>query len=250
VGSPTAHPPFAIGLTGARRREQNTRSADWLQAMSALADLVRRMAAAGASAEAIALAVEAVESATETTASDGPKRSKAALRTERWRARKASQTVTDRHSVTSQEASQEPSQSVTNRHTVTPLARVKDNPSTSLVTGYVVVDDVEGRASERVDDWPEGSAARHAAILFETCQSPRLDPDKSAGLITSRGRLVAWRRDGASWQHDVLPVIGEIVRKRGPPVSTWTYFDKPIAQSIANNRRALEIPEHDQSQPR
>lgn len=61
-----------------------------------IAAIIRRMAEAGASVESIAIAVEAIE----VSGLIAPTKSKAAMRTERWRERKAaeaSQTVTERH---------------------------------------------------------------------------------------------------------------------------------------------------------
>lgn len=86
---------------------------------------------AGAAASLVARAV--IETST-------PQRSKAALRTQRWRDRKAaelaSQNVTERHTVTPLELPLEPSQTVTNRHTVTvPLSKKDlDRSPTSRVT--------------------------------------------------------------------------------------------------------------------
>lgn len=103
-----------------------------------------------------------------------------------------------------------------------------------------------GEARERAsDDWPEGKARDHAKLLVETVASPRLDPSKSPGLVTTMGRLEAWKRDGASWEHDVVPVVTALCAKQRGPVSTWKFFDQAIARSIADNRAALEIPEAD-----
>lgn len=90
-----------------------------------------------------------------------------------------------------------------------------------------------------VDDWPDHDAA---LLLAATVASPRLDPQKTSGLITTAGRLTAWRRAGASWQHDVIPVVTALTRKTGPPISTWKYFDAAIGQSVSDNRQALSIP--------
>ena len=93
------------------------------------------------------------------------------------------------------------------------------------------------------DDWPEGDAGRHAALLVEEAGTVHLDPARQPGLATTLGRLHAWRRDGASWQHDVMPVVVTLARKQRRPVGTWKFFDTAIAQSIADNRAALSIPE-------
>ena len=94
-----------------------------------------------------------------------------------------------------------------------------------------------------IDDWPETTARRHADLIVETIASPWLDPTKSMDLITTAGRIAAWRRDGASWVHDVLPVIEGLVGKKQTRIGSWKFFDAAIAQSIADNRAALEIPQ-------
>lgn len=94
-----------------------------------------------------------------------------------------------------------------------------------------------------VCDWPEGDARRHAELLSQAANTIRLDPARQPGLTTTLGRLAAWRRDGASWEHDVLPMVTAIAAKRGPPIASWKFFDAAIAQSIADNRQALNIPE-------
>lgn len=97
-------------------------------------------------------------------------------------------------------------------------------------------------ASERVEqstDWPE----RPDEELIRLIASPWLDPNKSHGLVTTAGRVSAWRRDGASWERDVVPVVRGLCANRHSPVATWKFFDSQIAQAVADNRRTLEIPE-------
>lgn len=93
------------------------------------------------------------------------------------------------------------------------------------------------------DDWPEGDARRHAEMLAAEAGTVRLDLTRQQGLATTMGRLHAWRRDGASWEHDVLPTVVSIAQKPGRPIASWKFFDAAIAQSIADNRQALSIPE-------
>jgi hypothetical protein len=95
---------------------------------------------------------------------------------------------------------------------------------------------------ETTDDWPEGKAQDHARLIVAEVASPRLDPMKSPGLVTTAGRLMAWKRDGASWEHDVIPVVASVCARQRGPVSTWKFFDQAIARSMADNRAALEIP--------
>lgn len=119
------------------------------------------------------------------------------------------------------------------------------NPSLPhLRSEEVVGGGVVGREGVRqADDWPEGRASDHADQLVRTVASPWLDPSKSPDLVTTRGRIAAWKRDGASWEHDVLPVVTGLCANRRSRISSWKFFDAAISRSIAENRAALAIPE-------
>lgn len=97
-----------------------------------------------------------------------------------------------------------------------------------------------GGVGASADDWPAGDLIPTLVALVE---SPWLDPAKSPGLVTSSGRLAAWKRDGASWLHDVVPVVTGLCRSVRQPISSWKFFDQAIARSISDNRQALNIPE-------
>lgn len=90
------------------------------------------------------------------------------------------------------------------------------------------------------DDWPKGD---HCRRLVEEVASPRLDPTKSPGLIVTAGRIEAWRREGASWVHDVVPVVTGLCAGQRSLISTWKFFDQAMGRAIADNRRDLELPE-------
>ena len=92
-------------------------------------------------------------------------------------------------------------------------------------------------------DWPTGEARHHAGLLSQAAQTIRLDPTRQPGLTQTLGRLHAWRRDGASWEHDVMPTVVALAQRPGQPIASWKFFDNAIAQSIADNRQALTIPE-------
>jgi uncharacterized protein YdaU (DUF1376 family) len=94
-----------------------------------------------------------------------------------------------------------------------------------------------------VSDWPEGNAEAHAKRLVELVGSAHLDLNRSTSLVMTTGRLAAWRRDGASWEHDVVPVVTATMAKRREPVQSWKFFDAAVARSIADNREALTIPD-------
>lgn len=144
--------------------------------------------------------------------------------------------------VMSRDTADNAGQSVTKRDPTPARAHVRDISPRLVISGDV--GGGVGEARERAsDDWPEGKARDHAKLLVETVASPRLDPSKSPGLVTTMGRLEAWKRDGASWEHDVVPVVTALCAKQRGPVSTWKFFDQAIARSIADNRAALEIPE-------
>ncbi|MCR5876949.1 hypothetical protein [Phenylobacterium sp. J367] len=99
------------------------------------------------------------------------------------------------------------------------------------------------RAQKPADDWPKGNGPHLAKLLVEAAASPHLDLNRSPDLHTTVGRLIAWKREGASWEHDVLPVVTGVCAKQRSRISTWKFFDAAIARSIAENRAALEIPE-------
>jgi hypothetical protein len=121
-----------------------------------------------------------------------------------------------------------------------PLACVELKPL-KIIT-LAKTDDDETRARDQ-NDWPEGDARSHAAALVDLCATSKLDPQRKGGLVTSMGRIALWRRDGASWLFDVVPTVQALVAKAKQPIGSWTYFDTSIAQSIADNRAALTIPE-------
>jgi hypothetical protein len=100
------------------------------------------------------------------------------------------------------------------------------------------------------DDWPAGKATDHARLLVEQVASSWLDPSKAPGLVLTEGRLAVWKREGASWEHDVVPVVTALSTGKHGLIATWKFFDPAIGRSIAANRQALEIPEvrpHDDS---
>lgn len=121
----------------------------------------------------------------------------------------------------------------------TPRARVRDISPRLVISGSD--DAVVERERVPTDDWPKtGNLVR---LLVEAAESPWLDLAKSPDLTTTGGRLAAWKREGASWEHDVVPVVRAVCAKRRGRISSWKYFDGAVAQSIADNRAALEIPE-------
>lgn len=99
---------------------------------------------------------------------------------------------------------------------------------------------VGASAPNTPDDWPAGDLVK---ALVAAVSSPWLDPQKSPGLITTSGRLPAWRREGASWEHDVVPVVTGLCAAQRSPVSTWKFFDAAMARAIAENHAAMKLPE-------
>lgn len=126
-----------------------------------------------------------------------------------------------------------------------PLVRVEDN--LLRFSKLAKTDDDENASAGDQDDWPKGDAHDHAAELVQLVGSARLDPNRQLGLVTTMGRLVEWRRAGASWAFDVVPTIKTLAAKARQPIGSWKFFDNSVAQSMADNRRALEIPEASQS---
>lgn len=114
---------------------------------------------------------------------------------------------------------------------------------TSATVSVPVVVITDATEVQTGDDWPEGNTAVWSSMLIAEASTVYLDPSRSLGLVTTEGRLHAWRREGASWQFDVVPVVTALARKARRPIATWKFFDAAIAQSIADNRQALSIPE-------
>lgn len=102
----------------------------------------------------------------------------------------------------------------------------------------------DDRVRDVVDDWPDGSDQDHADSLCAEANTVHLDKSRESGLTVSAGRIHAWRRDGASWERDVRPVVLSIAGRAKAPIKTWAYFDRAVAEAKANNNRAL--PEGDQ----
>jgi hypothetical protein len=119
-----------------------------------------------------------------------------------------------------------------------PHVRVLDKPLTKVLTGSVVVDD-EARAGAP-NDWPADKLAQRLAAAIE---SPFIDPNKSPGMITSGRVLASWRAAGASWEHDVIPIVAALAAKNRKPINSWSYFEAAVLQSAADSRRALTLPE-------
>lgn len=117
-----------------------------------------------------------------------------------------------------------------------PHAR-KDNLLTTEVTGLAVV---------VISDWPNSDAANE---LAKAVNSPRLDPQKSTGLVTTAGRLSQWRAAGAGWADVVIPVVRALAHKTGDPIKTWSYFDAAIGQALDAAKQSLPSPEPRHERP-
>lgn len=196
---------------------------------------VRAMVAAGATPEVILAVVEAHEAARDDALTQ--RRTADAARQQAARDR--------RNNVTSRDVRVTPRTSRDSSPHAGAGAQVV-NPSLPSLRSEEVVGGGVGVTGERVpvpDDWPSGKAREHAAILVETVASPWLDPSKSPDLVTTAGRLSAWKLAGASWEFDVLAVVSGLTANRRSRIASWKFFDDAIARSIADNRQALEIPE-------
>lgn len=90
------------------------------------------------------------------------------------------------------------------------------------------------------DDWP---STDHVKILVEAARSPWLDHHKSLGLNTSATIILAWKRAGASWVRDVVPIITAISRAHHEPITSWKFFNNPVLRSLAQARQVLTVPE-------
>lgn len=174
-----------------------------------------------------------------------PTRSKGAERTRRWRERHAaSQGATcdggdacDDATVTEETPSLSPSPQTPQPHTHPrdETTRAREGAASAVVIALP--------KPAAADDWPEGDCRRHADLLAAEANTHRLDPSKAEGLLLTSARLAAWRAAGASWQFDVVPTVTALAGRAGRKITSWKFFDDAIAQSIADNRAALSIPE-------
>jgi hypothetical protein len=199
------------------------------------AAVLRKFADKGMTLEDV---IDLAETWEEGEARDVPSLSKGALRTRKWRENQAAREAgSSRGDVTE---TRHGDVSHVGAGTQVVIPSLPSLRSEELVVGGGVVG--RERASQ-ADDWPEGRASDHAEQLVAAVASPWLDPNKSPDLVTTRGRVAAWKRDGASWEHDVLPVVTGLCANRRARISSWKFFDAAISRSIADNRAALQIPE-------
>lgn len=90
------------------------------------------------------------------------------------------------------------------------------------------------------DEWPEKNLAESLAAEVA---SPWVDPSKSLNLITGAGMLAAWKRAGASWSLDVVPIVRALAAKRRSAVASWSYFEAAVLQAMADRTRTVEVPD-------
>lgn len=211
--------------------------------MSAIAAAVKHMLAAGVPHEAIVAAVAEMEAAIPRAETPEERRRRVSRESsQRYRERgrgdgNTSPNVTERHASPVTDGDRNASQVTETRHPASPpRARGEDITSTSVDTCSAAAEETREPVA---GDWPDDPIR----ALVAAVSSPYLDPTKSPGLITTSGRLAQWRRQGASWTHDVLPVVLGLCAKVRRPISYWSYFDNAIGEAIAANRRALTIPE-------
>jgi hypothetical protein len=101
------------------------------------------------------------------------------------------------------------------------------------------------------DDWPAGKPFDHAQLLVVEAEAVNFSLDRAPGLAQGITALHRWRRDGASWEHDVVPVVKALAQKARSPIKSWSYFEDAIATNVAATRAAMTIPEHsDVQRPR
>ena len=130
------------------------------------------------------------------------KRSSGAERTARWRERKASQSVTERHTVTTGSERHKPSQTVTNRHNVTQLSLSID--SSTVVKGKEEKKEREPRRKPRgalPADFKLTDAMRQLALDrgVPAAKIPA-DFDRFCDYHRSKGTLSAdWMASWRTW---------------------------------------------------
>ncbi len=67
------------------------------------------------------------------------------------------------------------------------------------------------------------------------------DPVKEPSLTLTAAVVLSWIRDGADLEQDIVPVIqAKTANARdGPPINSWAYFAKPVAEAKARREKGL-----------
>jgi hypothetical protein len=204
--------------------------------MSTIAAAVKHMLAAGMSAEAIVAAVEEMETGAQLSRTARQERN-----ARYYEARKERLKSSENKTLKTVSDGSDAFKTIKTLSDAEPRARVRDITSNSENNHQVGV--VVSASAPVSDDWPDGNAHRHAALIVAEVASPWLDPHKSPGLVATEGQIAAWKAAGASWQFDVLAVVRASMAKRRQAVGSWRWFRDAVAQSIADNRAAMAIPE-------
>ena len=198
-----------------------------------IACLIENMAAAGASIEAIVLAVRAIE---ERDAVDAERRAKATERKRRERDRKRDGHAT----VTGQscDAPRPPSFPHTPKHPpISPRTtpdEARDAPPELVSEPMSVSMPTSGPSSE-----PDGETL--ARELADAGGSALAKPASSPGLLVLSGPI-NWIRNGCDLQADILPTIqARCSRARPSSIRSWSYFTEAVYQ--ARDTRLKPAPE-------
>lgn len=89
-------------------------------------------------------------------------------------------------------------------------------------------------ATSASDDWPDLTPLDQAALLCRLVgRSGSLDVARDGGLVQSVFYFPKWRKRGASWEGDVVPVVTALTQRNARPIRTWSYFDQAIAEATA-----------------
>ena len=92
----------------------------------------------------------------------------------------------------------------------------------------------------RADDWPEGGVEAWKGALAAIGHG-RLRLGAEGGLVTSAGIIIGWRRDGLSFDMDVLPLVEGLCRRQTEPVRSWKFFDGAVRQQHASRTRPANL---------
>lgn len=231
--------------------------------MGVIATALRHMIAARLPAEQIIRAVEAMEAAADLAAA-GTLTPRQARNRRYYESKGRLNASEKRLNSDDQDASEnrlKASNSVLNQ---TPLTRVENN-SPLIELDYLAAADAEtrvgvaepapGSPGPAGSDWPPGTTGALSALLVAAVNegraqpTARLDPIRQPGLTQTLGQIFLWKTGGASWEHDVVPVVTALARKTGPPIKGWNYFADAIAQSMAANRKPFEAQAHENDRP-
>ena len=199
--------------------------------------ILRELIAAGLSGDALVLAIERIEDA-----SDGPE---TALEKRRAYDRERKRKKTNSTGIPPETAESNDSENGDHstgippefhRKGHAPHARVEDKPLRLVPTCNPI-------SSFCDDDWPKDEPHGFAKRLAMLAGPGLGDPAKEPGLTTTSPEIIRWRQMGCSWSLDVVPTIqARTLKARDRPITGWNLLTRDVRAAKARREKPVDIP--------